>query len=415
MRTPLRDALQAHLDHLSFHTPAHSGVCVFSDDPRFDVTELDFSDNLHAPTGVLAESMAETAAAFGVDFVRYVTAGATAAIHTAILAADGPYLVFGSAHKSVFNGLRLKGAESYVYTARDLPAALEKTRAKTLIVTSPDYYGNCLPLKNIARTAHAFGCTVIVDASHGSHFAFSQKLPVSASEYGDIVIYSLHKTMPVPTGGALIACRAAYAETVSAAFEICHTTSPSYPIMTAIEGAVDLFRREGEALYERVFDALDGFERDLPKPFSIVRAEDRTRLVLTSPYLGTAVADALQRHEIYPECADGSRVTLIVTPFNARHLGRVTEVLRQQRAYPPAEPEPHFPRGMVQLSFGKEFEAVPLSDAIGRIAYREAGLYPPGTPVVYSGEVLSEEKAELLKKWGNRTFGLDCGRILVVK
>ena len=52
---------------------------------------------------------------------------------------------------------------------------------------------------------HEKGIPLIVDEAHGAHFEFSEEFPESAVKAGaDIVINSIHKTLPALTQTALL-------------------------------------------------------------------------------------------------------------------------------------------------------------------------------------------------------------------
>ena len=76
----------------------------------------------------------------------------------------------------------------------------ENPDVKAAVITSPNYEGLCSDIKSIASILHKKNIPLIVDEAHGAHFAFSDRFPDTAlSLGGDIVIQSLHKTLPVLT------------------------------------------------------------------------------------------------------------------------------------------------------------------------------------------------------------------------
>ncbi|MEJ1730396.1 aminotransferase class V-fold PLP-dependent enzyme, partial [Escherichia coli] len=78
-------------------------------------------------------------------------------------------------------------------------AIREHPDAKAVLVNNPTYYGVCTDLRSIAKLAHDAGMRLLVDEAHGTHFYFSDKLPISGMEAGaDMCAVSLHKT-----GGSL--------------------------------------------------------------------------------------------------------------------------------------------------------------------------------------------------------------------
>jgi arginine/lysine/ornithine decarboxylase len=414
MKTPLSDAVNAKKAHVSFHTPAHSGVLSSE-----DITELSYSGNLLTHSGAIGESERLVAEAYGADEAFYVTSGATTAIHAAMsIFAGETFLVFGPAHKSVFSGLRqYAGKAFYLDALSELSKALDAINPQVLIATSPDYFGNVLDMEQIDRLCKAKHIALIIDASHGAHFPFCTQFPVKASLYGDLVIHSLHKTLPVMTGGALLLTTERYRE--KAVFALCevHTSSPSYPVMLSIERAVAGMCKNGEQLWEKTLQEIRHFAVFLPAPYEMVKNDDPTRLVLRSPYDGETVAAALEARGIYPEMSYRDTVVFIVNPFNADKLIALSSALADMKNLSCASKEGpdirSFPEA-VEIRTKGRWESVPLEAAQGRILYREIGYYPPGVPLFLPGSILSAEDIARIDAEANRLFGLDKGCVFVV-
>ena len=61
-------------------------------------------------------------------------------------------------------------------------AIIDNPDAKAILVNNPTYYGICSNLKEIVRLAHEHNMLALVDEAHGTHFYFSDDLPMSAME-----------------------------------------------------------------------------------------------------------------------------------------------------------------------------------------------------------------------------------------
>lgn len=417
MRTPLNDVLENKASHLSFHTPAHNGGIVI--DSRHDITELSFSDNLLEAESVILESEKEVARAYSVENVLYSTAGATALIHTVIraLRVRGDFLIYGNAHKSVYNALRINAPKAWLYRGTELREALSETQAKVVICTSPDYFGKVLDLAEIRKICDEFGAVLVVDASHGAHFAFSSILPNSATEFADLVIHSQHKTMATLTGGASLCYKDGYKKEILRAFREIHTTSPNYLIMGSIESAVKLLSERGEELYKKVAGEIELFsEKCNGKHFRVIPTDDKTRLVIEVDDDGDTTLRGLESLNIYPETVYGNKLVFIVTPFNYHNLDNLFDAL-DSLSYKGKGEEVTLPRAprLIPILLSGECEEVPLDEAVDRVAYGEVGLYPPGVPVVVAGERYTKEKTEFLKEHVKFAFGLEKGCALVLK
>ena len=74
-----------------------------------------------------------------------------------------------------------------------------------VIVTSPTYEGVVADIGRIAEIVHGYGIPLIVDEAHGAHLGFHADYPVSSVKLGaDLVIHSVHKTLPAMTQTALL-------------------------------------------------------------------------------------------------------------------------------------------------------------------------------------------------------------------
>lgn len=417
MRTPLYERLNNKKEHLSFHTPAHNGGIVI--DSRLDVTELSYSDNLLDASGVIQESQREVARAYGVENVLYSTAGATALIHTVIraLRQEGRFLLYGEQHKSVYNALRINGVSSLLYRGNDLESALKNSGAKVVVCTSPNYFGKGLPLDKIKQITSECGAILVIDASHGAHFEFSTKLPTSATKYGDLVIHSQHKVMSTLTGGASLCYKDEYKQKVLRAFREIHTTSPNYLVMLSIENAVKQYYEGGEQLFNKVITEIDEFKKKcVGSSFRVIPTDDPTRLVIEVKGSGEETLSALEDLNIYPEMVYGNLLVFIVTPYNCLHLDCLFDAL-SSITYKEREDAFDLPtkKECIELFFGDGCEEVPLEESVGRVSYGEVGLYPPGVPIVVSGEVITKDQVNFLKEHFKGIFGLENGKVVVVK
>ena len=90
--------------------------------------------------------------------------------------------------------------------AEDVKAALEEDPdIQAVLIVSPTYDGVVSDVEAIAGIVHGKGLPLIVDEAHGAHFRYSSLFPQSALELGaDVVIQSVHKTLPSLTQTALL-------------------------------------------------------------------------------------------------------------------------------------------------------------------------------------------------------------------
>ena len=121
-------------------------------------------------------------------------------------------------------------------------------------------------IEEIARIVHSFGLPLIVDEAHGAHLPFHPYFPQSALEKGaDIVIQSLHKTLPslTQTGLLHICSQRVSRERVESFLGIYQTSSPSYVLMGSIAACLRYLKTEGRRDFETYTQRLDQCRRKL--------------------------------------------------------------------------------------------------------------------------------------------------------
>ncbi|MBP7175958.1 MAG: aminotransferase class I/II-fold pyridoxal phosphate-dependent enzyme [Thermoclostridium sp.] len=438
---PLLSILEEILakDRLIMHMPGHKAGRLFSEQFKshllqYDLTELPGLDNLHRARGVLADSMKACAKAFGARESFFLVNGSTSGIH-AMLAASlnkgDKLIVVRNCHISVINALILFGIHPVFIMPRYdeqwqmvLPPSIESWRktldenpdVKGALVTSPDYYGLCTPLEELACLLHEREKFLLVDEAHGAHFAFSCHLPQTALQQGaDACVQSFHKTMPALTQTAVlhlgtdrICC-----DRLKRCISMLTTTSPSYMLMASMEYACDFASREGQESYERLIGALNEMKTELADmdklrlvPDSLCGFQrDATRIVVDTSqttFSGYHFSSILEHdYDIIAEMADETHVVFIVTPADTtEELHTVIKALKElDKKVMPCNPKAGIRPFEVQPG---RCEIPSLSDYLGNVAYIpiESSIgfvsvsmvtpYPPGVPLLCPGETITE-------------------------
>lgn len=414
----LTEEILKRADLVSFHTPSHAGK-LSKESLLCDVTELFYTDNLLSPEGRIDELERIIASAYGAEACFISTQGATHNVFQAVFAClnRGAFLVVGKAHASVYNALRTFKAKTYHVDSLgdEIPECV-----KTIIFTSPDYFGNVVDLRSLCLKAKEKGLTTIVDASHGSHFIFGDNMPDSATLYADLVIHSLHKTLPVVTGGSVLLCKNEYKSHAKAARKTLHTTSPNYMVLCSIERAIKDFSENGRKYYGDIEREVKKARRILKFPFYCEENDDFSRLVITSPFDGKSLYNKLVERGFCAETAYKNKVVFIINPFNYMHVVSLVKAVNEAKdleIYDKADfPSKAHPNPTL-IEFGYDFEEISFSEAEGRKVYNEIGFYPPGVPFLYSGEEIKREHIEWVKAYLGKAdfFGSDGKKVFVVK
>lgn len=264
-----------------FHMPGHKNNKHFlhRDLLAMDITEIPHADNLHSAEGVILNLQKKIAKIFGADESFLTVNGSSSAIIAAVCSVcsdNDQILVARNAHKSLFSGLIFSGAKPVYVMPKmtdygfagsvdptDIQAALkENPFVKAVFITSPTYEGVVSDISEIAKITHEAGKILIVDEAHGSHFNFNDCFPKSAVKCGaDIVINSLHKTLPALTQTSVLhTCgNLANREKIKKYLAMTQTSSPSYVIMGQTDYCMNLLAEKGNDIFINYIKMLKDF------------------------------------------------------------------------------------------------------------------------------------------------------------
>ena len=454
----LRD--YAASDAVPMHMPGHkrnpAGVSFLEAlGAQYDITEIDGFDDLHDPHGILAEAMDRAARLWGSDNCFFLVNGSTCGILAAISAAaknsgSGRIILARNCHKSVYNASELCSLAP-IYLApppvdgfgfcgsispRDVEKAVTANPGTPVVLTSPTYEGVLTNVAEIAVVCHLWGSPLIVDEAHGAHLGFSPDFPGGAVSAGaDVVVQSLHKTLTGLTQTGLLHLSGGLvpASDIQRELSVFETSSPSYLLMSSIDGTRALLETRGGELFRAWSKRLTRFDAQcnplqnlrLPghsDPFDFqpvppgagfrrsglgcpsVWGFDRSKLVVScenTDTTGAALMAAL-RERFHIECemaAPGYVVSMTGLLDTDENLDRFAEALRaldkEIRATAPRKPftAPAIPprRLSVREALSREARELTLREARGKTAAEYVWAYPPGVPLAVPGEELTDE------------------------
>lgn len=436
--------LKKHAKDLkSFHMPGHKARGDFKlkfPDAAYDVTELSYSDNLHCPSGVIAQASRDIAKILGAKESFITTDGSTSGIYAMAYCASkrgNKIIVFRNSHKSVWNACKLFGLEPLIVQGEETEGVLQPPAGElierlvsndanisAILATSPDYYGNIAPLGEYAKILKKYDRLLLVDGAHGAHLAFGDKEGY-AGVYADMWVDGAHKSLPTLTQGAVVNVNnPALSHLASEALDMFRTTSPSYPIMASVEYGIKFIANNTKYLYNAQA-AVEKFKSGL-KGFTFYPSGDWTKLLIDFKPLGISsdkVAEKLEKEGIYSEFSDGRYILFYLSPLTGaldlatlkRKLTAVIENRRLKGTYKEKPPIPQSDRSYsFQYALKKQIEWVELEAAAGRMCARNAGITPPCIPVVVTGEMITAAAVKTLSQ-SKSAFGLEDGKICVVK
>ena len=452
---PLEERLRqyAATDAYPFHMPGHkrqAGALGGALPEALDITEIDGFDDLHDPEGVLADAMDRAARLYGSKKARFLVNGSTCGILAGIHAAaprGSTVLVARNCHKSVYHAIELldlrpmylapvidpySGVAGSIDPADVETALAEHPDARLVVITSPTYEGVMSELPGIALRCSRAGVPLLVDEAHGAHFGLRGGFAASATGCADLVVQSLHKTLPSPTQTALLHWNSKLIpfEAVEHALDIFETSSPSYPLMAAMDHCLRLLEADGEALLTAWADRMERFDRAvwglkrlrvLGKGGDAVELHpdfwylDPSKIVilgrgagLTGPALMAALRE---RFGLELEMAAGDYAVAMTglcdTDEGMERLVRALWTLEREaeEANVPTLSERDLPRRVpvpewaapAAACLRAEREWLQPRQAVGRISAEYVWAYPPGIPVLTPGERVGIRQAEQLE------------------
>ena len=431
-------------DKNRMHMPGHKNSGEFKSHfpvAPIDVTELDYSDDLQCPSGVIKKAQTDLAIILGAKRAYITTDGSTSGVMAMLYAAScfgNKIIVPRNSHKSVFNACRLFNLEPVIVQGAEQegvllppPADLIETLVENdvnisgMIISSPDYYGNIAPLSEYSAVMKKYERFLFVDGAHGAHLFLEDDRTLYAGAYADMWVDGTHKSLPTLTQGALVLVKnEALIPAAEQGLSLIRTTSPSYPIMASVEYGVKYFINNPKPL-AKAKAAVEDFKANL-SDITLYPSADWAKIAVDfkplniSPYEAQSI---LQKKGIYPELNDGRYILFYLSPMVDN--GQLTELKnalqslltnkKLKGSFKARSPIPATERTYSFLyALKRRSEYVPLKDAEGRMCAENVGITPPCLPVIIAGELITPQAIELLARSKN-TFGISNGMIKVVK
>lgn len=376
------------------------------------------------------------------------TAGNLALILTACPEPGMILILQRNVHKSVIHGLMLAGVRAVFVeplidplsglavapAAEAVEAALAAyPEAAAVFVTMPNYYGMGSDLAPLARICHDSGVPLLVDEAHGAHYGQHPALPAGALACGaDGVVQSTHKMLTAMTMGAMLHVQGQRLDRalLSQRLAMVQSFSPSYPMMASLDLARRLLHSRGSDAFTAGLAAVDVLRRglaELPRYGLVQPAEplhkaayemqDPFKVVIydaTGVLGGFELQRRLEAKGCVPEMSDDRHVVLLFSlGSKAEDAARLLQALREIELEDTSE-SPHTAGisesrkistwnnlNVLQISApvpfslkpvtANEVESINLEHSVGRVAAEMVIPYPPGIPLLYPGEVITDQ------------------------
>lgn len=475
-----------------------------------DITEIEGFDNLHHAEGILKAAQERANRLYGADETFFLVNGSTGGILAAVMAAARPgeeILIARNCHRSVYHAALMQNLKVHYYRPRligeydicdgvsadEIGKLLDDSPGiRAVVITSPTYEGILSDVAGIAAAVHDRDKLLIVDEAHGAHLglftgtdgtalsgkacgaedtaaALSGQPRGAAAAGADLVIHSLHKTLPSPTQTALLHVNGNRADRgrLRSYLAMVQSSSPSYILMAGMDACVRFLEKEGQERFAFFREQRDifltktaelrhiriGKMTDVSGKGYAMAGWDMGKILISvkdTDMTGKQLADALRKtyHIELEMAAVDYGLALMTLMDTAEGWQRLADALRKiddriekehgsrilsqprtaddgtLREEADAEESgaavTEMPETVMTLAqaYHSEHEEVMLSEAADRISADFINLYPPGIPLAAPGERLSQALldniTENLKK-GFEVYGVSsAGGISVV-
>ena len=459
----LYDKLKAYgdSDYYGFHMPGHKrnpDITGAGLPYEIDITEIEGFDDLHHADGILVDAQKRAAEVYQADETHFLVNGSTVGILSAISGSTkkgDTILVARNCHKSVYHAIYMNELNPvYLYpefdtekhlnteiSVQDVRDALEAhPDIRAVMIVSPTYDGVVSDVEAIAESAHEKGIPLIVDEAHGAHFGFHPYFPESANKKGaDIVINSLHKTLPSLTQTAILHINGDLVNRrkVRKYLDMLQSSSPSYVLMASIDACIELLAEKREEIFNSYADILADARKRLGelKHLQIIETEhyDPSKIVISVKDSQMKSRELYWRllndYHLQMELVAGTYVIAMTSVGDTKEgMDRLVNALleldqeagerkmdsfeesvgrmiHQEVVYSSAEMEHMLDE--VQENQKKCLKMLSWSDSIGYISTEYAYLYPPGCPLIVPGERISKEAVDMLMWYDRQDFSVE--------
>ncbi|MDF2486427.1 MAG: speA 1 [Herbinix sp.] len=428
------------------HMPGHkrNGKLLPMGNPyELDITEIDGFDNLHQAEGILKDLAGRISKLYlagrSYPLVNGSTAGILAGI-SAVTNKGDKILIARNCHKSVYHASILRELKPiYLYpqyierfsiNGGILASEVEEllinhADIKLVVITSPTYEGVVSDIEVISQTVHRYGALLLVDEAHGAHFGFDPRFPKSAVTLGaDIVIQSLHKTLPSFTQTAVLhSNRMDLNNKIEKYLKVYQSSSPSYLLLAGVDRCIGLLEDYAKPLFDEYYKRLESFYTAM-KALNNLFLLDRTQvreygifdldpsklsiIIRNASITGHQLGQRLrEEYKIVMEMEAGDYVLGMTSISDTKEgfdrLGKAllaidqsispsrkackTAIYRQIRTRTELEP---------YEAVECKTEIIKRKDSCGRVSSEFISLFPPGAPLLVPGEVINKEFLSLI-------------------
>lgn len=403
------------LNKYPFHMPGHKRNSSFEIlGSEIDITEIKDFDNLHCPVSSIYEIEKQLSKIYKSKKSFMLINGSTVGILAAILAVtnkNDTVIIARNCHQSVYNACLLNELNViYIEPEYDSQNGFYKkinqkvineaiknhSNAKAVIITSPTYEGY------VSSNLHS-PVPLIIDAAHGAHFGF-HGFPDYPS--ADIVISSLHKTLPALTQTAVAnVYNKSYIAGVKKYLDILQTSSPSYVLMNSVSKCIEIINKKSSLFYD-LKNNLNEFYKINLKNLKLIKSDDISKIIVSTASAeisGKKLAEIL-RDDYNIECELESINYIILMSSiadNKNAFKKLAQALTEidkglNKCNEKKIKQLHIPQKAFNQYEIKSTLKMPLKQACGLVCAENVLAYPPDIPIICKGEIISNEFIEYI-------------------
>ena len=444
----LREKLEEYYnkDYLPMHMPGHKRNVELLGEKlpyKIDITEIDGFDDLHHAEGIIkniedkARKIYKSKRSF--ILVNGSTCGILAGIRSVVDFGD-KVLVARNCHKSVYNAIEINGLNPIYMLPKigsegidrniDSKQVEEKLKEnndiKLVILTSPTYEGVISDVSSIVSIAHKYNVPVLVDEAHGAHLRFINDIcdKEALNSGADIVIQSLHKTLPALTGTALLHIQGKLVkkENIARELSIFETSSPSYILMSSIEECLDIIENRGKKLFEEYQNNLKYFYNETKnfKNLKILGNEienkdyyDFGKIVIKTNKTNITGKELIcilrKEYKIELEMSSINYALAMTSICDSREnferlldaLKKIDRSLEQKEVYNNYDiilPKKEI--SILEAIKNTNSEFKDYNELKGKISKEYIWVYPPGIPLITPGEIIDDDIIRKIREFG---------------
>ncbi len=433
--------------------PGHKGgrLVFIEDVHKIDVTETAFTDDLYLAIGIIKESLERLKDFYSTKATYFLTNGSTVGILSAmsVHTRGEEVLLLNDCHKSVYNAIDIFGLKAnFINEVKDENginiglnlAELEQKikdnpNLSSFIITSPTYEGLIYDIKKISAICKKYKIRLIVDEAHGAHLNFYDK-SLSAVTYADIVVQSVHKTLPAITSCGLIHINdESLVEKVFEGLKKFQTSSPSFIMMAEMDAVVSNLSSDSSYI-DNLSKNMLSLKKDLLKLRNIKllseydflegsTSSDICKLTLICKGRAYHIEKLLLEKGFVLEMCTQDYLTCIFTVVDKSEVfEKFKKDIFEIDGILDKDVNINFARDFKDLyseevfTADKNIELVDFSLALGKKSVNKIIPYPPGVPILLEGGIISQDVIEQISKSlaGNKSvYGIYNGKIKVFR